>query len=359
MAARRVLAMEPRLTLRSPCSLQDVELSDGRTVDYRIGPNNRRIGRVLRNSAGGVLDERYWVYRDALNPIAELDAQGNITARFVYASKGHVPDYMVKGGTTYRLITDHLGSVRLVVNASTGAIAQKLRYDAFGQVLEDTNPGFQPFGFAGGLYDPATELVRFGARDYDPHTGRWTASDPIGFAGGDGNLYAYVGGDPVNLVDPSGLLFNFATGAGGAVLGGIANGVYAASQGNSFWEGAAVGATAGAAAGFTLNPFVVAPIVAAGTSLGNSYVVENNGKLSDVNHQVAAEKAVASACVAVVTGPLVGKGVGGAVPVAHAEIASAIGSTTAGIVASTAIGWWEALDRWSNSFAGEQPREIR
>ncbi len=68
----------------------------------------------------------------------------------------------------------------------------------------DTNPGFQPFGFAGGLYDPDTGLVRFGARDYDPATGRWTAKDPILFGGGDANLYAYVGNDPVNFIDPSG-----------------------------------------------------------------------------------------------------------------------------------------------------------
>ena len=58
-------------------------------------------------------------------------------------------------------------------------------YDSFGNVLQDTQPGFQPFGFAGGLYDPDTKLVRFGARDYDPRTGRWTAKDPILFAGGD------------------------------------------------------------------------------------------------------------------------------------------------------------------------------
>ena len=63
----------------------------------------------------------------------------------------------------------------------------------------------QPFAFAGGLYDRHTGLVRFGARDYDPETGRWTAKDPIGFGGGDANLYGYVVGDPVNLVDPSGL----------------------------------------------------------------------------------------------------------------------------------------------------------
>jgi RHS repeat-associated protein len=49
-----------------------------------------------------------------------------------------------------------------------------------------------PFGFAGGLYDPDTGLVRFGARDRDVSVGRWTAKDPIGFDGG-GNLFVYVG----------------------------------------------------------------------------------------------------------------------------------------------------------------------
>jgi RHS repeat-associated protein len=50
-------------------------------------------------------------------------------------------------------------------------------------VTADSNPGFQPFGFAGGLYDPDTGLVRFGARDYDAAAGRWTANDPRGLAG--------------------------------------------------------------------------------------------------------------------------------------------------------------------------------
>ncbi|MFP3960574.1 MAG: RHS repeat-associated core domain-containing protein [Spirochaetaceae bacterium] len=66
--------------------------------------------------------------------------------------------------------------------------AQELTYDVFGRVLSDTAPGFQPFGFAGGLYDSDTGLLRFGARDYDPIVGRWTAKDPILFRGGQVNL---------------------------------------------------------------------------------------------------------------------------------------------------------------------------
>jgi RHS repeat-associated protein len=112
---------------------------------------------------------------------------------------------VVPGGLTYRLVTDHLGSPRLVINTSDGSVAQRLAYDEFGRVTTDTNPGFQPFGFAGGLYDPDTGLVRFGARDYDPQTGRWTAKDPIRFVGGSLNLWVYSLNDPVNFFDPTGL----------------------------------------------------------------------------------------------------------------------------------------------------------
>jgi RHS repeat-associated protein len=128
-----------------------------------------------------------------------------MTMRFVYGTRPQVPDYMIEvgSGAVYRLLTDHLGSVRLVVRLSDGAMVQQLGYDPWGDVKIDTKPGFQPFGFAGGLYDPDTRLVRFGARDYDPAIGRWTAKDPSGFAGGT-NLYAYADNDPVNLVDLTG-----------------------------------------------------------------------------------------------------------------------------------------------------------
>jgi len=89
-----------------------------------------------------------------------------------------------------------LGSPRLIVDTATGDVVQRLRHDAFGNVTEDTNPGLTPFGFAGGIYDHDTGLVRFGARDYDPMVGRWTAKDPIRFDSGDApNLYLYVNGD--------------------------------------------------------------------------------------------------------------------------------------------------------------------
>lgn len=113
-----------------------------------------------------------FLYQDQLKPIAELDGNNQVVSRFIYADKPNVPTYLIKGGVTYRIVSDHLGSPKLVVNTADGSVVQRMEYDEFGQVTLDTNPGFQPFGFAGGIYDRDTGLVRFGARDYDAQTGR-------------------------------------------------------------------------------------------------------------------------------------------------------------------------------------------
>lgn len=160
---------------------------------------NRRIGKKVN----GALVQGF-LYQDELNPVAELAGSGNVESRFVYGTMSNVPDYIIKGGATYRIITDHLGSPRVIINVAIGEIAQRMDYDEFGNVTLDTNPGFQPFGFAGGLYDKDTGLVRFGARDYDAETGRWTCKDPIKFNGGT-NFYSYVKNDPINWTDIFGL----------------------------------------------------------------------------------------------------------------------------------------------------------
>jgi RHS repeat-associated protein len=180
-------------------NLRRVLLASGEEIRYAVDGESRRIGKLVN----GALVKGF-VYQDRLRPAAELDGAGNVVSLFVYGDSALAPLYFVKGGVKYRILVDHTGSPRLVVNTVTGAIAQRIDYDAFGRVTADSNPGFQPFGFAGGLYDPDTGLVRFGARDYDAAAGRWTAKDPKGLAGGDTNLYAYVGNDPVNHLDPRG-----------------------------------------------------------------------------------------------------------------------------------------------------------
>ncbi len=180
-------------------NLMQVTLPDNTKIDYLIDGLNRRIGKKVNDTL-----EQGFLYGDQLNPVAELDSSNNIVSQFIYGTKVNVPDYMIKGGVTYKIITDQLGSPRLVVNADTGVVAQQIDYDEFGIITQDTNSNFQPFGFAGGLVDNQTGLTRFGARDYDAQTGRWTSKDPIRFAGGDSNIYGYVFSDPVNFIDPNG-----------------------------------------------------------------------------------------------------------------------------------------------------------
>jgi RHS repeat-associated protein len=184
-------------------NLRTVTLPSGDQLGYVIDGENRRVGKTVN----GTLVQGF-LYENQLEPVAELDGSGNLISRFVYCGcgAGNIPQYMMKGGVTYRIIADHLGSPRLVVDVTTGAVMQRMDYDEFGNVILDTNPGFQPFGFAGGIYDRDTGLVRHGARDYDPETGRWTAKDPIKFKGIDTNLYGYVLNNPLHFIDLDGLI---------------------------------------------------------------------------------------------------------------------------------------------------------
>ena len=131
------------------------------------------------------------------------------------------------------------------------------------------DPGHQPcplFGFAGGIYDPDTALVRFGARDYDPQIGRWTTKDPIKFDGGDTNLYRYVLSDPVNLVDLNGEI-PIVIGAIGGFAGGVG---YYFSTDNPTALGTAAACAGGAAGGAigAIAPFVYGGGFAASLAFG-------------------------------------------------------------------------------------------
>ncbi len=201
------------------------------SVSYK---NDTRGRRVMRDDG---TQQTAYLYEDAgLLPIADyrkVSGSFVMISRYVYGSRPNAPDYVVRGTKTYRIFTDHLGSPRLVIDAdstATNPIVQRTDYDEWGNATDVfVASGWEPipFGFAGGLYDRATKLVRFGARDYDPAIGRWLAKDPSAFAGG-GNLYAYAVNDPVNLIDQQGRFpVPLAT---GAIGGGFALGVNLLSQ---------------------------------------------------------------------------------------------------------------------------------
>jgi RHS repeat-associated protein len=179
--------------------LQHVTLPDGRVISSVHDP----LGRIIAKKINGTTVEKYlWSGRTTL--LAVYDGNDALLQRFAYAD-GRMPCAMTAAGAVYYLAYDQVGSLRLVADSS-GNTVKRVDYDSFGNILSDSNLGFAiPFGFAGGLHDRDTGLVRFGYRDYLPEIGKWTAKDPIDFAGGDSNLFGYVGNDPVNWVDSNGL----------------------------------------------------------------------------------------------------------------------------------------------------------
>ena len=182
--------------------LRRVTLPGGRSITYLVDAQGQRVGRQVN----GRLVSGY-LYDPSGEIVALTNGAGAVIARYGYDQLGDLA-LVEQGRETYRVVTDPNGSPLLVVNSKTGSVTDAITYNAWGQVTQETMPGTIPFGFDGGLVDPATGLVNLGARDYDPEIGRWTGPDPIGFSGGDTNLYRFAVDDPVNNGDPSGTTVN-------------------------------------------------------------------------------------------------------------------------------------------------------
>jgi RHS repeat-associated protein len=247
-----------------------VTFSDGRIIEYVHDPLGRRIAKKV----SGIIVEKY-LWQGLTRLLAVYDGSDNQLMRFEYA-EGRMPVAMTKNGSTYYLTYDQVGSLRIVADAS-GYVVKRIDYDSFGNIIDDTNPAFEvPFGFAGGLHDQDTGLVRFGYRDYDLDTGRWTAKDPIFFYGGNTDLYGYCLNNPINRIDPLGLYLNptqqikvsIASGFGSAVgyavgtlagapnlgsaFGGlVASAIAAKSMEGSTWQNVANSAISGGLSGLT------------------------------------------------------------------------------------------------------------
>ncbi len=211
--------------------VQKVNIAAGETWTYGYDFNNRMTSAVDSNSDGTVIQSAAYQY-DALGNLLQEDVtkggsttltryaydRGNAWAaldgnngdalqtRYLYLAGPDQPAAQISAsGDVGWYLTDHLGSVREIVN-DQGTALDKIDYGAFGNVTNETNPTTSPrFGYAGGVRDEATGLDVFGRRFYDPAAGNWTTKDPSGFTAGDANEYRYGGNNFTNRIDPSGL----------------------------------------------------------------------------------------------------------------------------------------------------------
>jgi len=209
--------------------LTRIDLPGGAVVTYAYDVFGRRIEK---NVAGAVT--RY-VY-DGDDILLEFDGANALQARYAHGAAIDQPLAMARGGAEYYYQRDHLGSIRLLTDAA-GNIANSYQHDSFGRRLAASEAVANPFAFTGREFDPESGLYHYRFRAYDPESGRFLQQDPLGFGGGDTNLYAYVFNDPLHLRDPYGLtvLAEFATDAcvggimgttTGSFFGAIANTLY-------------------------------------------------------------------------------------------------------------------------------------
>ncbi|HSR52646.1 MAG TPA: RHS repeat-associated core domain-containing protein [Acidobacteriota bacterium] len=217
-------------------------LSDGRQVTYTYDGFGRRTSRTLDGQT------TTYLYGNPDNPfeITASDDPAGVRSRYLYDA-GRRLLAVERAGQRYAVASDHLGTPRVVTNPA-GTVVRTFSADAWGVPLTMSGTFQLAIGFAGGLADPATGLVRFGTRDYDPRSGRWMSRDPALYDGRQANLYAYAANSPVSLVDPTG-----AFSIGASAYGGIGGGISFSITSEGFSVCGEVGF--GAGAGVEVQPF--------------------------------------------------------------------------------------------------------
>jgi RHS repeat-associated protein len=184
-----------------------VEKTSGGTVLAQVSYTYDALGNRIGMDENGT---QTWTLYDGSDPIMDFNSSGSLEMRYLNGPTGNLVDSVLaresSGGTVAWYLPDRLGTVRDLINNS-GAIIDHIDFSAFGTVLDQSAPseGDRMMGFAGMELDSVTGMNLAVYRVQNPGTGRWTSQDPLGFGGGQTDLYVDVADAPTIQSDPAGL----------------------------------------------------------------------------------------------------------------------------------------------------------
>ncbi len=153
--------------------------------------------------------EIFFEYGEQGQLIGEYNLDGSVRQEIIYLGSTSTPIAVIKSDVLYYIFTDHLSTPRVITDINNTTV-WSWHSEPFGITAANDDPDQDGtkftfnHRFAGQYYDSETGLHYNYFRDYDPATGRYPQSDPIGLAGGL-NTYAYVGSNPLSYIDPLGL----------------------------------------------------------------------------------------------------------------------------------------------------------
>ncbi|MFA5162853.1 MAG: RHS repeat-associated core domain-containing protein [Elusimicrobiales bacterium] len=191
--------------------LTQVNLPSGYSEILRYDATGRRIAKTITHN-GETIRAQHYIY-DGEDIAFVTDAAGALKATYTHGPGTDEPLMLKKGASDYYLLADGLGSI-IAIADQTGTVVERAQYQAYGKPVfrNEVTGSTSSWSQTGSLYsytarewDAETGLFYYRARYYAPDTGRFIQKDPIGFAGGDTNLYAYVGNRPYKYIDPYGL----------------------------------------------------------------------------------------------------------------------------------------------------------
>ncbi|WP_291330216.1 RHS repeat-associated core domain-containing protein [Desulfovibrio sp. UCD-KL4C] len=217
MVMKNDLGQVTRYSYLESGPLHEVHLPDGRRIEYTCDPLGRRISKSIN---GKVVEKYLW--QDLTTLLAVTDGEGLHPKVFSYDEEVN-PVSMTYEGQTFFFAINQVGTIFMVAD-ERGNEVKRIINDSFGNLLLDSGVSLDIcLGFAAGLADKDTGLVHLGYREYDPAIGRFITPDPLGFAGGDVDVYGYCLDDPINFHDRTGLAGKSEGKSGGKILDDVIN----------------------------------------------------------------------------------------------------------------------------------------